>query len=282
MTGNKSQYRNNGRDIVVFHNKNEIPYIAAPHLHSQYEIYYNIRGAKGFMVNGEFYKCGGHDLIVIPKIQTHKAIVKKNVEYERCIINIDEYTVELIEIMCHNKRVLSWLKGDDDNIPKMVVLSEKQHEEFIGLIEKYNELEKGGECLRILSDFINILYFLKNVFENPVQIEYMDDSDVSYTDRVMKQIEQNFRTASVADIAASIYANEDYINRVFKEETGMTVNQYLIMRKIAEAKKYLYLGRSVKEACVLSGFRNYANFVRTFKKYEGYLPKELEELSEPF
>ena len=281
MTMSMSQYRNRKSDIIVFHNKNEIPFIAAPHLHSQYEIYYNISGAKGFMVNGEFYKCGERDLIVIPKVQAHKAIVKKNVEYERCIINIDDYIVELTEIICRCPKALSWLKGDDDNIPRMVNLSLKQHEEFVKLIREYNELEKEPEELSLFAKFLNILSFLREAFENPKKTEYLDEGAVSYTDQVMKLIEQNFKTASVADIAAAIHANEDYINRVFKEETGITVKQYLIMRKLAEAKKYLYLGKSVKEACVLSGFRDYANFLRTFKKYEGYSPKELDELTDP-
>lgn len=281
MTLNKSQYRSLNRDIIVFHNKNEIPFIASPHLHSQYEIYYNISGARGFMVNGEFYKCGERDLIVIPKVQAHKVIVKKNVEYERCIINVDDYIVELIEIICHSPKVLSWLKGNDENIPRMVNLSLKQHEEFVGLIREYNNLEESREELLLFSKFLDILSFLKKRFENPKKTEYLEDESISYTDQVMKLIEQNFKTASVADIAAQIFANEDYINRVFKSETGITVKKYLIMRRLAEAKKYLYLGKSVKEACMLSGFRDYANFLRTFKKYEGYSPKELEELTEP-
>ena len=77
-----SQYRSTKESIVVLHNKNEIPYIAAPHLHSSYEIYYNIRGAEGFMVGGKAYRCTERNLIVIPKILPHKAIVPKNVEYE--------------------------------------------------------------------------------------------------------------------------------------------------------------------------------------------------------
>ena len=34
--------------------------------------------------------------------------------------------------------------------------------------------------------------------------------------------------------------------------------------------------KSVKEACFLSGFKDYANFLRTFKKYEGYTPGEFD------
>ena len=54
-----------------------------------------------------------------------------------------------------------------------------------------------------------------------------------------------------------------------------------IDRKIAEAKKYLYLGISVKEACFLSGFSDYSNFIRTFKNVEGCSPGKFDSLSKP-
>ncbi len=276
----KSLFVSLEKDILVFHNKNEIPYIASPHLHSQYEIYYNIYGAKGFMVNGQCYKCCERDLIVIPKVQAHKVLVKRNVEYERCIINIGDYTTELLEILSGNTGAMSFLFGGEKGEACMVNLTEKQHEVFMGLIGEYNELEKESDGLKMLSKFLEIMSFLKKRFENPKKAEYMDNELVSYTDRVIMLVEKNFKTASVSDIVSEIYANSDYVNRLFKEETGNTVNHYLIMRKIAEAKKFLYLGKSVKEACGLSGFGDYANFLRTFKKYEGYTPGELGELTQ--
>lgn len=276
-----TQYKRINENIIVCHNKNETPYITVPHLHSQYEIYYNINGAKGFMLNGNFIKCSKRDLIAIPKVQAHKVIVKKNTEYERCIINISDYITDLIEILCHSENILSWLKGTNDNTARTVNLSEKHHAVFLSLIDRYCEYESKNDSLKALSVFIKILSFLKDRFENPKHTEYIDDNDLSYPDRIMKIIEQNFKTASVADISEKIFVNEDYANRMFKEETGMTIKQYLTIRKIAEAKKYIFLGRSAKDACILSGFRDYSNFIRTFKKYEGHSPKELMELSEP-
>ena len=137
MTDLCSQYKKINENIIVFHNKNETPYITVPHLHSQYEIYYNIHGAKGFMLNGSFFKCNKKDLIVIPKVQTHKVLVRKNIEYERCIINVSDYIIDLIEILCNSKDELLWLKGTDEKIPQMVNLSDEQHYFFMNLIDNY-------------------------------------------------------------------------------------------------------------------------------------------------
>lgn len=276
----KSQYRNRNKDIIVFYNKNEIPYIAVPHLHSQYEIYYNIRGAKGFMLNGGFYRCGERDLLVIPRVSAHKVLVKENAEYERCIINIDARVVELLERVCPSAGALTWLTGEEGKAPEMVNLTPEQHNTLMELAAEYNREEQDGRELEAFAVFVRLLSFLKSCFEHPRRTVYMDEDELTYADKVMRQIEQSFQTASVSEIADRIFVNEDYANRVFKEETGITIKKYLTMRKIAEAKKYLFLGKSAREACVLAGFNDYANFMRTFKKYEGYTPGGLEELTE--
>ncbi|MBQ4631061.1 MAG: helix-turn-helix transcriptional regulator [Clostridia bacterium] len=276
MSDEKSRYKRVSGNISVRHSADSTPFVAPPHLHGYYEIYYNIRGAKGFMANCDFYNCDERDLIIIPKLQAHKVIVKKGCEYERCIINIDEYAVNLIEILSQSSDSMSWIKEDRPRHPYKVKLTPLQHEKYIGLIMSYIEAEKTGGSLDALSVFVKIMSFLKDCFENPTKAEYMDEKAISYTDRIIKYIEKDFRNATVADISSKLYSNRDHLNRMFKDETGITMSKYLIMRKLAEAQKNLYLGKSVKEACFLSGFNDYANFLRTFKKYEGYTPGEFE------
>ena len=277
MNEKDSLYRNLSESITVCYNKTETPYISVPHLHSQYEIYYNINGAKGFMVDGKFYKCERRDLIIVPKVQTHKVIVRKNSPYERCIINIDETVLFYIESVYKTIENTDWLKKETG----MVNLSEKEHNEFMALTESYLSYEKNKNSLMMLSNFFSIMSFIKRVFENQKMSEYLMDEDISCADKIIRIVEKNFKNINVSEIAMKMYMNEDYLNRIFKEKTGITIKKYLTIRKLAEAKKHLYLKKSVREACILSGFNDYANFMRIFKKYEGYTPGELEELTEP-
>ena len=260
--------------IIVYHNKNFKRYISVPHLHSQYEIYYNICGARGFMVNGKFYKCNERDLLIIPKTHTHKAIVNKNTEYERCIINIDEMAIEKISSMCKDTGCLDWIVHEDG----MVNLSSIQHDCFMKLVREYGNCDSE---LGQLSVFINIMSFLEKAFQDTKKHEYLSDDDISYADMIIRLVEKNAGNISVHDISSQIYLNEDYVSRLFKDETGITLNNYIITRRLAEAKRHLFLGKSVKEACFLSGFNDYSNFIRTFKKFEGYSPGELDHLTNP-
>jgi len=225
------------------------------------------------MVNGIFYKCSERDLIIIPKLQAHKVIVDSDCEkYERCNIYIDEKLLSVLEIMSSSKESLKWLVGEDDKIPKKTTLSKKHHNEIMVLIEKYMEKGSREEKLGMLAE---ILVFLRKRFEETNIAEYMDETDISHTDKIIMIIEKGFRNITVSEVAGLAHYNSDHLNRVFKSEMGVTVKHYLLLRKLAESQKYLCMGKSVKEACKMSGFNNYSNFLRTFKKYMGYTPGEI-------
>lgn len=276
MQNNNNQFHELEKDVIVFHNKDEIPHIAIPHLHSQYEIYYNISGAKGLMIGGEVYECSRRNLVLIPRVQTHKVVVKQNEPYERCIINIDKYVTDIIETMCDTD-CMKWIHRGTT----MVDLSEEEHGRFMALVQSYNKTEKERDGLLLFSKLLEIMSFLREMFQKPQKQIRLENDMISYTDKVLSCVEHKFKRVTVGEIAKELHLNEDHMNRVFKEETGITIKHYLTLRKIAEAKKFLYQGKSVKEACMLSGFGNYANFLRTFKKYEGYSPGKLEELTQP-
>lgn len=268
----------NEEGVVVFHNTNALPYIAVPHLHSQYEICYNVEGGKGFLAGGELYRLGRRDLILIPKVVAHKVLVVPGAKYERCIININDETVARVETAC-GAQMRKFLTGCEH--PQVVSLCEAQHERLLSLIRAYNEKVAESEGDDRVMRLGALLAFLRDAFATSVPADPMVGAELSYADRVFFIIEKSFATVSVAQIAEQLYLNEDHICRVFKKETGVTIKHYLTKRKLAEAKKYLYLGYNVREAGVLSGFHDYANFIRTFKKYEGYSPGNMEGLEKP-
>ena len=243
-----------------------------PHIHNHYEIYYNISGAKGYMVNGIFYKCSERDLIIIPKLQAHKVIVENDCEkYERCNIYIDEKLLAVLEIVSSSKEALKWLVCED-KIPRKTTLSEEYHKAIMSILEKYQEKRSREEKLGVLAE---ILVFLRERFSETNIAKYMDETDISHTDKIIMIIEKGFHNLTVSEVAELAHYNSDHLNRVFKSEMGVTVKHYLLLRKLAEAQKFLCMGKSVKEACNLSGFNDYSNFLLTFKKYMGYTPGEL-------
>lgn len=62
-------------DVSVFLKEYRNPYMITPHLHTEYEIYYNINGGKGFFIDDHYYDCNPHDLFIIRKMHIHRVAV---------------------------------------------------------------------------------------------------------------------------------------------------------------------------------------------------------------
>ena len=58
-----------------------------------------------------------------------------------------------------------------------------------------------------------------------------------------------------------LYHNGTYISRCFRNTTGISLQQYIIARKIMMACRLLREGRSPCDVCYEAGFGNYSNFL---------------------
>ena len=68
----------------------------------------------------------------------------------------------------------------------------------------------------------------------------------SYVDSVLEAIEKDFKKITVAEIAKRNNVNKDYLNRLFKKQTGYTIKRYIVARKISESKKSLIVVKLLK------------------------------------
>ena len=273
-----SLYRELDEPIICFHNKNYLTTTRLPHLHSQYEFYYNVSGASRVFVDEKIYECTGHDLFFFPRLSIHKGIIPRDDNYERYVINIDPKVVDSINrtIGLHNP--LDWMTDEDLCVSKKVNLNDEEHQMFVKMVAEYNIAKSD---LSRYSIFIKILDFLSTFFADGKKCEEALAEGTNLLEKALMIVEERFKDIRVADISQMLYVNSSHLSTIFKEEYGITLEKYLIVRKIAQAKKYLYMGIPVKQVCELCGFQDYTNFIRTFKKYEGYSPKSLKALDAP-
>lgn len=76
----------------------------------------------------------------------------------------------------------------------------------------------------------------------------------------------------VEEIAEKMNLDRRYLSRLFKEKTGMTVQDYLITVRMEAAKRQLEKGASVVEASKRSGYDDVCNFSKMFKRTYGISP----------
>lgn len=77
-----------------------------------------------------------------------------------------------------------------------------------------------------------------------------------------------------AQIAAELKVNEDYLDRVLKEDFNVTVTECLRNERLEEAKRLLVQSDTpVYEIAALLLFSHSSHFIRVFKEYVGVTPE---------
>ena len=105
----------------------------------------------------------------------------------------------------------------------------------------------------------------KICFSNQIQI------DIAVHTR--RYIDTNFDEKISLDLLAHLrFTSKYHLIRVFKKYYGITPRQYLINKRIEEAKKILKTGKSVSETCYLIGFDSVNSFSNLFRAKTGMPP----------
>lgn len=86
------------------------------------------------------------------------------------------------------------------------------------------------------------------------------------------EIETNL---TVEDIANHFNISTSHLSRIFREHTGVTLVEYLNIRKVEECQYFLrHTNKAISEISIAFHFCNQSYFTRIFKKYTGVTPKQ--------
>ncbi len=94
--------------------------------------------------------------------------------------------------------------------------------------------------------------------------------------RVIPYIEENlFASFSVTDLAQMVALNPQYLMRLFKRETGMSVLEYVTGQRMEKSKELLLTtSLSITAIAQELGYFNYTYFMKVFKRTQGVSPGE--------
>lgn len=80
---------------------------------------------------------------------------------------------------------------------------------------------------------------------------------------------------STEEMAKALFMNRSWMAVKFKQETNMTLTDFILKEKTEEAKRLLrYTDKPITSISAYLGFSSQSHFSRTFRKYTGSLPNE--------
>ena len=102
--------------------------------------------------------------------------------------------------------------------------------------------------------------------------------DSSLIDEILVYINQHYKgDISITVIAEKFGIHKSYLSHLFTQNVGMSLWNYVILRRINAFNDLLRKGLSIEEAAYQVGFQNYSNFFRLYKKHTGMTPMQFKK-----
>lgn len=185
------------------------------------------------------------------KIQGNIIILKSNIEHvvnEKC--NYDFFL--LIEPTSTVAEQLSDKYLYDDN--------------YYAINENIESITKD---IKSLSDKEVIQLIDKILLNLDISIESTHARDTRIEQVISKMISGEWLTYHVKDIAKSVFLSESRLTHLFKEEVGISLKSYILIRRMERAYKLVSSGKKITHAAMESGFSSPAHLAYTCKTLMG-------------
>lgn len=230
-----------------------------------YHLVFLLKGKMTYVADGITYELEENDALLLPP-GTIRERDKSNEPAKYIIFNFFPFEDKKIDLDIYIKSAVT------PNIRKLLSLYPYS---FTSNFSEPNTHEK--EKTRQL--MYNIL--------NCILIELMDnrryDTKNPHVLKAIKYINNNITAPlSLKDVSQAIYLSKEYTAKIFKEEMGCTVTEYINEQKMIIAKDMLNSDEiTLRDTALNLGFENYSYFSRIFKKHFNTSPAKIKKSLKP-
>ncbi len=250
----------NGVEISVYYDNNINN--TYKHSHEFYEVYLLCGGNLTFTIDNKQTNLTDKTLIIIPPTVSHSMQLATNTTYySRVVLWISSETIN--RLLCEQPQYSQSLAT-----PYITTVTSQQFDtiqHYFALID--SEQLDLLENIRQASD--HYMYALINgLVEQLHRIRNCEQSQQNYLSQRIKQyIQANIaQPVSLDQLSNDMFVSKYHLMRIFKEQTGRTVHQYITLLRLAHAKKLISEGISCVVACGASGYVDYSTFYKAFTK----------------
>jgi len=249
------------------------------HSHKDFKIHFILSGDIHFFIEKKVYRLQHGDLIVINNNEFHKYTVHSGTQYEQVSIGFDPALARFFSTP--DCDLLKCFTGRPKGEKNRVHLSPKQIGEIQDILNRFESIPAKAEAeapVLKLSCLLELLVFVNRAFSTAESVEEQATLPEKLQP-ILSYIENNLDgDLSLEALGRRFFISSSYLSFLFKEETGVNINEYIIFKRIARAKELLSQNYSVTEACHMSGFNDYSNFIRRFKKIVGVSPGQYKKM----
>ena len=256
----------------LFHLKTQKEEKINYHYHEFCKLVLFVSGKGYYTVDGQRYQLQPGDTVIVGSRSVHCPEIEGDCLYERVILYIDpeflrrESTADcdLMEVFSGNHGHI--LRPGESGSRKLFAIASEMEKELSD--KGYGrEILSAAALLRLLVQIGK--YQHREEMQSPQPVHPKNPR----IQAMLNYIEENLaEDLDIDQLAEQFYISKYHMMRQFRQETGLTIYNYLLQRRLLHARDLIAKGTRATEACYRSGFRSYSSFTRAYGKLFGTTP----------
>ncbi|MGN0483071.1 MAG: helix-turn-helix domain-containing protein [Lachnospiraceae bacterium] len=255
-------------DLELFYIQTDCALDFPYHYHDFYKLLIHIQGEVTYRIEGCEYPLLPYDTLLIRPGEIHRPEADTPVTYERIIAYISESFFTSLETYgCSLK----------DCFDHPIIRFSSPCPDFIAVINAIKSCYSApifGSALLKRIKLQEYLILLNQRLLKPEQMQAVPVSSNEKVKQILTYVNQHLcEDLSIETIANALYLHPSYLMHLFKKETGYTIGKYISEKRLFLANQLIASGKTMTEACYMSGYQNYSTFYLAYKSRYGHSPR---------
>lgn len=241
------------------------------HAHETCELLYFIGGCGTYVVEGSEYRLMPGSMMLMRAGETHMMHIVPGTPYERYVIN---FFPEQLLGMDPEARWMAPFRDrplGQKNMYTAAQLNSRRIRSCLDMIyatvhaDAYTQRTTMQAGLAVILCELTCAFRMDNAFVAQAP-QGLIAGVVDYINRHLTE------ELSLDLLAKRFYLSKSYLNQQFRQATGTTIWDYVLLKRLMQARTAIRGGLPVTEAFRASGFNDYSSFYRRYKDRFGVAP----------
>lgn len=262
--------------------ENELP----DHFHDWYELVYVYDGQGRFFIHRTFYEMHAGDLFLLPANAIHRAfpdgrdpVTSTALFFGPALIQPYDWDARFPLLGCFDQ-------AKAHGGYKLALVKEEQYEmeSLLRDIHREQTVQAPGYRHAILIGLQQLLLLLNRLASGSGRGAKEDAPLIPIWMReILPYIDQHLdRELHLSALSRKACVTASHFARVFKQWTGMTVTEYILSRRIVQAKEWLLTtDGSIEHIAGCCGFESTSYFYKTFRRLTNMTPTAYKKAHRP-
>ena len=244
------------------------------HFHDFDKIVLLLSGKVDYTVENTAYPLQPWSLLLVRHHAIHRALIDVSAPYERIILYLDP---GFFERVFPSAGLMDCFRTADRTGRCLLLPDEGQRKELSALLTSFEKAlqdeRPGSDTMRdtLLAQLLITINRI-SAADAPAADRAVDEK----IGRTLSYINENLASdLSIDTLADRVFLSRYHFMRLFKEQTGSTVHQYVRQKRLLYAARLIREGVPAVRAAADAGFNDYSVFHRAFRTSFGISPSAL-------